>query len=398
MKFELKLKMFIIIAFIINIFVCQACVHSAEEKTQVNLSILFDRLSDFTNQMYVLVWSESNMINCDNIKDGYLRIVCSLPYSRLFAALFASDHNKVVNSMYHINSKCRNHYYETSIVEGEKNLSNIRLVGILSISFIAYLLFIVILSMLYFFKIHGVKNDYKRRNDVMKHIYDMLYEKNIEIMQLKDCLEVKQKQLDDVIVNFNKINFDKDNLETDFKARAEEVGKLRMLLSEANSELFRTSSQLSNYVRNLNDAADREEKMKSIIVSLFRNRNALFFKVSEIFIQKRSIPSVRKSFVVDFENLLKNTCKDMSPERVEEEVNNYMDNILMDLRSKCPTLSDDDVLMTALIYAGYMPRLICDMCGYTYKYYYTKRGRIIKKIEQSVSENDRVRFIDMLRK
>lgn len=244
----------------------------------------------------------------------------------------------------------------------------------------------------------------KKNLEIQKKVTDIM----LISTELDDSMEENSRLTEVVSAKENelrhmadKLNLNLHNLEllqADLKARAEEVDILNTRLTETDHKLDMTGKELAEAVAELSDARDNEMRMKSKVESLFRNRNEFFYKISEIYITKKNSPTVKKTIISDFEDMFKKMRKEITRQKVEQEVNAHMDNILVELREKCSTLSDEDLMMTALIYAGYMPRFVSEMCGYTYKYFYTKRDRIIRKIEQAIADNDRMRFIDPLRK
>lgn len=287
-------------------------------------------------------------------------------------------------------------YYDVKAVREKERASDFRNALIISIV-------LALLLAILFWTFHRLRIR-KKNLEIQKKATDIMListELDDSIKENSRLSEVVSEKEDALRHMADKLNLNLHNLEllqADLKARGEEVDILSLRLTETDRKLDMTGKELAEAVAELSDARDNEMRLKSKVESLFRNRNEFFYKISEIYITKKNSPTVKKTIISDFEDMFRKMRKEISRENVEKEVNAHMDNILVELREKCSTLSDEDLMMTALIYAGYMPRFVSEMCGYTYKYFYTKRDRIIRKIEQSIADNDRMRFIDPLRK
>lgn len=305
--------------------------------------------------------------------------------------------NKIVESLFKQSVvAAQRDYYDVKAVCEKERASDFRNALIISIV-------LALLLAILFWTFHRLRIR-KKNLEIQKKATDIMListELDDSIKENYRLSEVVSEKEDNLRHMADKLNLNLHNLEllqADLKARGEEVDILSSRLTEIDRKLDMTGKELAEAVAEHSDVRDNEMRLKSKVESLFRNRNEFFYKISEIYITKKNSPTVKKTIISDFEDMFRKMRKEISRENVEKEVNAHMDNILVELREKCSTLSDEDLMMTALIYAGYMPRFVSEMCGYTYKYFYTKRDRIIRKIEQAIADNDRMRFIDPLRK
>ena len=69
--------------------------------------------------------------------------------------------------------------------------------------------------------------------------------------------------------------------------------------------------------------------------------------------------------------------------RIEKSVNQYMDNIVCQIREEVPTLTDSEITLFTFICAGLTTHAICIIMNISYNNVYVKRSRIINKIEAS---------------
>lgn len=134
---------------------------------------------------------------------------------------------------------------------------------------------------------------------------------------------------------------------------------------------------------------EREKLLMTSVEALFRSRNEFFNKVMSIYIDKKSSPKIKKTIVDDLERMFDNMKADLKIENVERQVNTHMGNILEELRKRCPSLSKDDIALIALSYAGYMPKFISELFGYSPRYFYVKRNRIIERLEKLLPEDSK---------
>lgn len=144
---------------------------------------------------------------------------------------------------------------------------------------------------------------------------------------------------------------------------------------------------LEDTLRQLDEARQKESELKALVESLFRSRNEFFNRIMSVYIDKKDSPKVKKTLVDDFEKMLEKMKRELKIENVERQVNAHMDNILVELRNRCSSLTKGDLTLIALIYAGYMPKFISEICGFSPRYFYVKRDRIIAKLEKYLAEN-----------
>ena len=88
-------------------------------------------------------------------------------------------------------------------------------------------------------------------------------------------------------------------------------------------------------------------------------------------------------------------CSRKHMEEIEQLVNGSLNGIVDKLRAQCPELKQEDVLFATLVYAGLAPRAVCLCTGIKLKYYYTKRMRLVERINKS-SASDKELFISKL--
>lgn len=103
----------------------------------------------------------------------------------------------------------------------------------------------------------------------------------------------------------------------------------------------------------------------------------------------------KNSIIAKVDKEIERICSKRHMEEIEALVNKSMDGIVDKLRAQCPELKPDDVLFATLVYAGLAPRAVCLCTNIKLKYYYTKRTRLMERINNS-SAHDKEWFVSKL--
>lgn len=216
----------------------------------------------------------------------------------------------------------------------------------------------------------------KNANDIMR-MSSALDDKIGENLQLSESLEQKKSEITEIADRLNASLSDIESMRTELTGRDERIGEMSQQITDAEE------SRLS---------------MKATITSLFRSRLDFFNKIAASYVEKKDTPAMKKALVSDLDKMMREMAKSMKSSELEKLVNVYMDNIIAELREKCATMTEDEIQFTVMVYAGFMPKYICDVCGFSYKYYYTKRERVEKKIKGTLGADHSNRYINALKK
>ncbi|MDE6006375.1 MAG: hypothetical protein K2G67_02345 [Muribaculaceae bacterium] len=241
--------------------------------------------------------------------------------------------------------------------------------------------------------------------------------KNIE-------LQNKINQIYNLSQNLDRLTYENSGLNESVHSQEEALNKLTSELElnlqniERMKEEIKQKEEADKYYRELisNEKGDatgpydmttirkeleklqiKEKENNERIRDLYSRRLDYFNKFSNIYLTKKDSPKVKKTLVSDFEEMLEDMKKTITSGEVEQQVNLFFDDVIAELRQKCNTLSEKDLLMTTLIYAGFMPRYIAEVCGYSPNYFYVKKNRIIKKILNAMPDSEASPYIDFLK-
>ncbi len=72
-----------------------------------------------------------------------------------------------------------------------------------------------------------------------------------------------------------------------------------------------------------------------------------------------------------------------------------MNNIIKKLREQCSFLKEEDIVFITLIYAGLSPRAVCFFTDIKLKNFYTKKRRLVERIDNSRCENKDVFIMNL---
>lgn len=113
------------------------------------------------------------------------------------------------------------------------------------------------------------------------------------------------------------------------------------------------------------------------------------------YFEKGDNQKLKSTIINKVDEEMERICSKKHMEEIETMVNQSLNGIVDKLRTQCPDLKSEDVLFATLIYAGLAPRAVCLCTGIKLKYFYTKRMRLVERINNS-SATDKELFISKL--
>lgn len=113
------------------------------------------------------------------------------------------------------------------------------------------------------------------------------------------------------------------------------------------------------------------------------------------YFEKGDNQKLKSTIINKVDEEMERICSKKHMEEIEIMVNQSLNGIVDKLREQCPDLKSEDVLFATLIYAGLAPRAVCLCTGIKLKYFYTKRMRLVERINNS-SATDKDLFISRL--
>lgn len=133
--------------------------------------------------------------------------------------------------------------------------------------------------------------------------------------------------------------------------------------------------------------AENDERRNSILEKLFRDKWSTLNHLCEEYFVIGTSRKLRESTSAKIEEEIRKIGSDEGLLLIEEEVDRYMDGIVNKLRQQCPFLKSNDIAFCTLIFAGFSVKAICFILGLQTGYFYVKKGRLIKKINESEAQD-----------
>lgn len=160
------------------------------------------------------------------------------------------------------------------------------------------------------------------------------------------------------------------------------------LIESKMSEILLLSERLKK-----DDKENQDLKMQA--EKSMRGRWDLVNMLCNEYFEKGDNEKLKAGIISKVDKEMERICSRKHMEEIETLVNNSMNGIVTKLRTQCPELKQEDVLFATLVYAGLAPRAVCLCTGIKLKYYYTKRMRLVERINRTDAPNKEL-FISKL--
>jgi len=180
------------------------------------------------------------------------------------------------------------------------------------------------------------------------------------------------------IIYFYRIKIKVKNLEID--KRMNDILILSNKIQLKEKENLKLTSTLED---SLNAEQKNHENHENLRMILFREQWKTINSLCYDYFEKKDCEKTKQTIVADVENEIKKMCDAKTIASIEQNLNQYFNNIIAKLRSQCPQIKDDDIKFMLFLYAGFAPRAICIFTDIKLKYYYNKRSRLIERISRS---------------
>lgn len=150
-------------------------------------------------------------------------------------------------------------------------------------------------------------------------------------------------------------------------------------------ELNEKSIALEDLSHKLEDKSQIEQNHLNVIEYLFRQKWSTLNMLCNEYFEMGASEKTRIAILANIEKEIKNLRTKKNLKEIENAVNTYMGNIVVQLREECPFLKEDDYILLSLIFAGLSVRAICLLTNMKYKLFYLKKSRLMKRIAESTA-------------
>ena len=179
-------------------------------------------------------------------------------------------------------------------------------------------------------------------------------------------------------IYFYRMKIKVKNLEID--ERMNDILILSNKIQLKEQENLRLTSTLAD---SINAEQRNHEHHENLRMILFREQWKTINTLCYDYFEKKDCEKTKQTIVADVEKEIRKLCDTKTIASIEQNLNQYFNNIIAKLRSQCPQLKYDDIKFMIFLYAGFAPRAICVFTGIKLKYYYNKRSRLIERISRS---------------
>lgn len=163
-------------------------------------------------------------------------------------------------------------------------------------------------------------------------------------------------------------------------AQLENIASSILTLEE---ELIRREKREEVLQKQINDSQEINQKNNSIIENLFKEKWDTLNMLCKQYFEIEDSAKGRLSILNNLDKELKKLRTQKSLKEIEKAVDKYRNGIVTKLRVQCQFLSEEDITLMTLIYAGLSSRTVCLFMNFKYKLYYLRKNRIVKRIENS---------------
>lgn len=174
----------------------------------------------------------------------------------------------------------------------------------------------------------------------------------------------------------------------------EEIDSLRILLAERQIYSDTNVKALEEKLLLLEKKNDKIEKEKFTQTELFTNNLIAYSRLAnEMYDNNHTVKSLSK--VVG--EVISSWRDPGKIEQLEISFNIIMNNFFKRLREQCKSLNEKDLQIAVLLVAGCSPKAVCYYLDMNPKTLYSRRERLIKKINNSEAQ-DKDEFIKAIKK
>lgn len=153
------------------------------------------------------------------------------------------------------------------------------------------------------------------------------------------------------------------------------------------SEIEHSSKRIGDLGSLVDDSMKRQEQLAQLSHSLLKKRLAQLNMLINQFYESDGSDQSRYSIYKNIETEFKRITDKKNLREIESIVNSFLDNVVTRMREQLDDFSSDDISFLTLLIAGFESRAISIFTGFKPNSTYTKKTRLIAKIENSSAED-----------
>ena len=155
-----------------------------------------------------------------------------------------------------------------------------------------------------------------------------------------------------------------------------------------NEELVLTrEKEVEKLTKELHDKSDEISLFSILAENLFKKQFVTLNKLCDEYFEKRDSDKTKKLLYLDFEKVIGEMKSKKQLEELKTILNNSRNGLVDNLMKDLPNLKDEDARFLIYLFAGFSPRTVCLLTGYTKTNFYTKRNRWRVRLASLDSQN-----------
>ena len=155
----------------------------------------------------------------------------------------------------------------------------------------------------------------------------------------------------------------------------------RSELENKMKDIIALSSDLKLKEKKLTKLTASNVKINQISETLYRMKWETLNVLCNEYFDKDDSELSRKMILSNIEKEIKRLSDKRSLDEIEKALNKYMDCIMIKLRSQYPGLKEEEFRLLSLVFAGFSSKAICLIFSLKMNSFYSKKRRIVEKIE-----------------
>lgn len=216
-----------------------------------------------------------------------------------------------------------------------------------------------------------------------------LNEKGILINELNGSIEASRCKVETLTKEIADKDSERGELQDVLNKKVEESLRLQSLLTQKNNEY-------ENIQSILHDKIEKEVSQAEIIETLFREKWTTLDRLCGEYFSLNNSEISTNGLLESINKEVKRITSKKGVKEIVEAVDLYMGGIITLLRAQCKFLKENDINFIALVYAGFTVRAVCLFMQLEYQHFFVKKGRLIKRIQNSDAP-DKDLFISKIR-
>lgn len=180
---------------------------------------------------------------------------------------------------------------------------------------------------------------------------------------------------------------DMQHLINELRIKSKENCQLSEKLDHVQKVILHKENEIGEFSDKLKISEGKVSEFSMLTESLFYRQFEALNRLCDEYFEKRDSEKTRRSLYIDLENILNEMQSNKRIEELKRILNRCKNGLVDDFLRDFPDVKKEDLNFIIYNFAGFSPRAVCLLTGYTKTNFYTKRNRWRAKIANSNSRN-----------